>query len=780
MKKHFLAILIACFAITAFGQRTESEIREMVKTASEAELVMESSSLIQENFLYFADIVTDKLLEKNPTNCNYNYRKAYLLLYGQFKPMEAIPHFVLASSTISKNYDMYSHKEKGAPIDVFFHLGKAYHLDEQISKAKESYQKFIDDSRKQSELIPVAQLRITQCDVASNLIANPKKIEINNLGARINSTMPEYAPAISLDGSALYFTAKRQWEDRSSDPYRDMMFYHYPEDIYLSLRNEETEIFGRPKRLDFCDSKTNEASISVSSDERKIYTYSDSEGNGDIYFSDFRKNEFTTQQHLDESKINTKYWETHATVAPDGQSMYFVSDRPGGYGKRDIYQVIKLPDGTWSEPINLGPQINTSEDEDSPFLAVDNKTMYFASNGASSMGDFDIFIAVRDENNNWSDPINLGYPFNSTGDDVFYTTTSDGTEGYLTSFRKGTLGDKDIYQVKNDFLKVQNAAILTGTIRMSDGSKIPDDTYMTLSCTNCGNTKEIVIMPRIRDGVFFSTLEKCREYELKLYADSTSDYFTDHFSTKCDKEYEEVVKNYILDVKRNKIVPDIIYSMDGTIADRSTAALLENAKVEIIDLKSNTVIESHITDKSGAFVSKLVDGKMHGDVLNYEIKVSKSDYITQTFVLAITLGNDSHIKLSYLIEKDQAGTNVGDLVAINPIYFDLNKSDIRPDAKIELDKIVKIMNDNPKMKIELSSHTDCRNSKAYNLALSDRRAKSSANYIKKRITNPARIYGKGYGESKLVNDCGCEGTVKSTCSEEEHQANRRTEFKIVK
>jgi outer membrane protein OmpA-like peptidoglycan-associated protein len=117
---------------------------------------------------------------------------------------------------------------------------------------------------------------------------------------------------------------------------------------------------------------------------------------------------------------------------------------------------------------------------------------------------------------------------------------------------------------------------------------------------------------------------------------------------------------------------------------------------------------------------------------------------------------------------------------LNPIYYDLDKSNIRPDAKIELDKIVTIMNDNPTIEIELGSHTDCRSSYAYNIALSGRRAKSSAEYIKARITNPNRIYGKGYGESKLVNGCECEGTVKSNCSEDEHQANRRTEFRIVK
>ena len=138
------------------------------------------------------------------------------------------------------------------------------------------------------------------------------------------------------------------------------------------------------------------------------------------------------------------------------------------------------------------------------------------------------------------------------------------------------------------------------------------------------------------------------------------------------------------------------------------------------------------------------------------------------------------IDLKEKMQKLEIGTDIGKIIQINPIYFDLNKSNIRPDAAKELDKIVKVMQENPTMTIELGSHTDCRSSKSYNMSLSDRRAKSSAAYIVSKGVTKARIVGKGYGESKLINGCECEGKVVSTCSEEEHQANRRTEFLITK
>ncbi len=162
------------------------------------------------------------------------------------------------------------------------------------------------------------------------------------------------------------------------------------------------------------------------------------------------------------------------------------------------------------------------------------------------------------------------------------------------------------------------------------------------------------------------------------------------------------------------------------------------------------------------------------------MKISSPGYLAISRNIKETLNKNIHVEENITLDKINIGTDIGKIVEINPIYFDLDKSDIRPDAQIELDKIVKIMNENPSIKIELGSHTDCRGTKAYNLSLSDRRAKASAEYIRKRIDKPTRIYGKGYGESKLVNHCECEGTKEIECTEEEHQENRRTEFRIVK
>ena len=174
-----------------------------------------------------------------------------------------------------------------------------------------------------------------------------------------------------------------------------------------------------------------------------IFVYEDRSGGGDIYFSDILENgRFDDMEKLRYNELNSDYWETHCTMTPDGQHLYFASDRPGGYGGRDLYRLTRLPNGDWSKAQNMGPEINTPYDEDSPFIAVNNKTLYYASNGPESMGGFDIFVIFRDEENNWSKPANMGFPINSTGDDIYYTTTVDGLRGYLSSFRKNGFGEE--------------------------------------------------------------------------------------------------------------------------------------------------------------------------------------------------------------------------------------------------------------------------------------------------------------------------------------------------
>ena len=269
--------------------------------------------------------------------------------------------------------------------------------------------------------------------------------------------------------------------------------------------------------------------------------------------------------------------------------------------------------------------------------------------------------------------------------------------------------------------------------------------------------------------MFLSKLEKCKDYQLAYYYnDQTVNPYTDNFSTNCDLAYQEIYKRVLLDEEEQVIIPFFDYFLEGIVADRKSGEMIPNAKV--VFTKDNEEVEVLMTDSLGEFVSNLVDKKSFGYALDYTVTVSAEGYLLASFELNTALSTDSLISLSYTLDKKEIGTDLGPFM----IYYNFDKYDIRDDAKVELDKIVKIMNENPEVKIELGSHTDCRGSSSYNMKLSKKRAESAASYIAERITNSERISSQGYGESTAANDCEC-----SQCSKDEHQLNRRTEFIIV-
>lgn len=558
MKLHALITLFTCVLSTTilFGQETETDVRTKALSLSEAQLLTEASMYTQDGFLYFAEILTDRLITFKPESSNYNYRKGFLLLEIRKDHVGAIPYLEKAVKSISANYDMYSTRELSAPTDAIYHLASCYHLNQEIVKAEEFYNRFITESKKNSELIPVANLRLTQCAVAKKNIATPVKVYLRNIGTPVNSEYPEYSPVVSLDGSALYFTSRRPWENGATDFFKDEVINQYPEDVYVSYMDFDSS-WTKPVRLEFCLPVRNEATAAVSSDERKVYLYEDSTGNGDIYFTDFYHAKFQDIQKLELEGVNTDDWETHAMMSHDKQMFIFTSDRQGGFGGRDIY-MMKQEGDIWSKPINLGPGINGPYDEDAPFISIDNKTLYYASNGAKSIGGFDILVSEMNADGTWGESTNIGFPFNSTNDDIFYTTTIDGLKGYMTSFRSGGKGDKDIYEIHNDFLGVNNIAVLNGLIKTVDNKPIPEDfaVNIRLICVDCDTENtERLIYPRLRDGVFMTALEPCKTYKLE-YMNVTDQKIMgqDGFTTECTQEYQEVYKELLLDVDSRTII----------------------------------------------------------------------------------------------------------------------------------------------------------------------------------------------------------------------------------
>ncbi len=250
------------FPLLAFSQFSQAEIELKIETFSEQELVTECSIMLTDGYFYQAGLITDKLLEINPASSNYNYRRGYIHLSLNQNYNAAIPHLEKAILNTDKLYDMQSARELSAPLDAFYYLAKAYHLKHQISLAVQYYTTFIERSLPNSPLVVMAQNGLKQCLIAKDLMQYPKTVKINNVGSKINTEQPEYSPIISLDGTSLYFTSRRMWENNQILPSFDYRYNLHPEDVYISYLSKDS-VWGEPIKAPFNKPLNNDAAFSI-------------------------------------------------------------------------------------------------------------------------------------------------------------------------------------------------------------------------------------------------------------------------------------------------------------------------------------------------------------------------------------------------------------------------------------------------------------------------------------------------------------------------------------
>lgn len=463
---------------------------------------------------------------------------------------------------------------------------------------------------------------------------------------------------------------------------------------------------------------------------------------------------------------SNEYSVGHASLTKNAKKMYFASDMPGGIGGVDIYSVERSSDGTWGKTVNLGNKINTEGNEMFPFIH-ENGMLFFASNGKVGLGGLDVFVAQLKEDNSIGKVKNVGAPLNTNMDDFGFILDKEMKKGYFSSNRESGKGDDDIYSF--ELLKPFTFGKTIKGIAKDKNGSILADTKVSLY-DEAGAVIETVTTSK--DGAYSFTVEPDKKFKLdgvkSKYFDgnNTADTHTDEDVVYADLELEK----------------DPGLSLYCLITDKASGTALEGVSIKLVNNVKGSE-EDIVTPVTGDFMRPLSENKLN-DRVSYNIVLEKDGYLAKTVTYNQLLDREGQYKiheaLNLTMDKMDVGMDLSKFIEINPIYFDYNKYAIRKDAAVELDKIVKVMNENPGMYVELGSHTDCRGSAKYNTRLSDKRAKASAKYIASKITTPERIFGKGYGESQLINHCACEGRVKSKCSDEEHQANRRTEFRITK
>ena len=434
----------------------------------------------------------------------------------------------------------------------------------------------------------------------------------------------------------------------------------------------------------------------------------------------------------------------HPSITNDGEKMYFSSDMPGGFGGTDIY-VTYLKNGEWGQPQNLGETVNTEGMEVFPYLNGDY--LYFSSDGHGGLGGLDLYRAtlLNDEAVEFK---NLGFPMSSSFDDFSLIITEDDHYGYFSTNRDDTVYDNIYYFVYD---KPGDIFVRGTVVDNRDESIVPQSKVKLMDVD--GNVLKDTLSDQ--NGAFEFRLSYKRHYKLNAAKLGYKTINTDSIYTA---KANDIIEDRILRIEPREVLVSIV------AIDKETRGVISGAAITCLDMAMNRGVNLKQNSNSFEFITNL--GK------KYEMSGSKEGYFTNSIQKTIGYDEKSDVlRFEIPLEKivlDKA-------IELENIYYDLDKSFIRADAAVELDKLVKILVDNPTIKIELGSHTDSRGSDSYNHQLSQRRATAAVEYIVKKGIDKGSIVTKSYGETALVNNCsnGVE------CGDEDHQRNRRTEFKVT-
>ena len=555
-----------------------------------------------------------------PTNVLYQYRTGVCYYNSHYKN-RALAYFEKARGMQMEDPE----------LDIY--LARVYHYGHRFDDAIKYYEKFkrrkIDttaiaereDDTEDMRDIHFAEKHIDRyiqmCKTGKELMDDSLYLVIENIGKTINTIYPDYVPVVSADESVLIFTSRRNTTTGGKVDISDNHFY---EDVYISHKDSITGRWGAPSNMgNHINSPLHDACIGLSPDGQKLFIYrsnSAKNSSGDIYISHLEGTNWSVPVMMDKN-INSPGWEPSATISADEKTIYFTSDRPGGYGGTDIYMIKLLGDTLWSEPVNMGPTVNTEYNEDAPYIHPDNVTLFFSSKGHRNMGGYDIFTTVYDVNTGkWSTPENAGYPINTADDDIYFIWSADGTKGYFSSWRDDTYGEKDIYVIHRPEGK-SNLLVMKGKIYDNETKK-PLSSSITITDKETG-----VIIGKYNsnstNGRYVLTLPHGGDYTVTIETDGYLKH-TEDVKVPKKNPFFELRKDFYLDplkVGTVLVFNNIFFDFDKAVLRKDSEEDLKKIldfliqypdfKVEIsghTDSKGNDRYNQKLSEKRGAAVVK--------------------------------------------------------------------------------------------------------------------------------------------------------------------------------
>jgi outer membrane protein OmpA-like peptidoglycan-associated protein/tetratricopeptide (TPR) repeat protein len=652
------------------------------------------------------------------------------------------------------------------PRDFYLNLGDAYHLNEQPEQALTAYNKHLSQGGlNESEKLAAAQ-RLEKAKNAHRMMREAKDIRITRLNTNINSAYTEYNPVVSADESVLAYTALRPNDGRRNTMDK------FVEEILIS-RNE-TGNWSDPVAVPVA-TQSNYGTAGLSADGQEMLIFIGDRRTGSLYTISREQGGWTRPVSI--GAINSKNLESTASLTPDGKTIYFASNRPGGYGGLDIYKATKKSDGTWSNIKNLGPTVNTKADEEAPFIHPNGTMLFFTSDGHDGMGGFDIFKCVQ-EGQDWSVPVNMGYPVNTSANDSYFTLIADGSRGYFSSDRKGGAGGQDIYMMDmpDDFETIPLTMIKGRILESATERPLPTKIYVIDNSTN--QKLDFVYHPNKETGDYLIILPPSKSYDMIIESDGFLPYTLNidvpnqtYFYELYQKIHLSTIKHFDVVVGQEVEVKNAFYNTQAAqVADlrkEHEATLVQQDSIDVYELMGDLIEagDQHAID----YVVELIMAKNPIDAVNFDdnnnerLQAAKRVYFydesDESKFEKKNVGNDVIFSLptfnvtqaaeeqrngqmatrgSY--EKSLLGTTL-------KVFFDADASELSKNYQPKLDEILKILKDNPALGVEISGYASAEGDEEYNKKLSNQRAISVLDYINHRGIVRRRIIAKGFGAS---------------------------------
>ena len=629
-----LLIVFGCLSLFANSQESGSKNKKAIKYFNQAQTLLRQQKFAE------AETALLKSIQKDS-----EFSEAMLLLSDVYKYQnmndKAIETYNKLLKTDSINFP-----------EAYFFRAELLIDKMKYERAISSLKKYLLFELNNPERVLLAKFEMERANFASEAIKKPLKTKLIKLKTPINSQNNEYINFVSDDLNTIFFTRKFT-EENSNSFSRESFFNSKKMDGYWSF----------PEPIQIPGLKANSGGMTMTFDGHQMFftvcNWPETNNSCDIYSSYLENGNW--KQAFEINDINSKSWDSQASVSADGNTIYFASKRKGGKGGSDIWKTIKLENGKWSPAINLGDSINTSANEMAPFIHPDGTTLYFSSDGHIGMGGYDLYVSKKDESGIWGKGNNLMYPINTPSDEINIFIGLDSQSAWISSNRDSINKSFNIYSL-----------------------------------------------------------------DLPL-----------------------------------QFRPEKIISFRGKVLDKESKKPLK-ADIEIVNLDNGSTVSRSFTDNlNGEFLSVLIAGN------KYAVNISSKGYFF--YSSNIDLSNEEFYRQTedeFLLMKIKQGLEF----ALNNIYFETNKWELKSESFFELNKLLKILKKNPDLKIEIQGHTDNTGDKVYNLELSEKRAKSVADYLIEKGINSNRLKTIGYGDSRPVAE---------NSSEKGRALNRRTVVRVL-